>query len=185
MFTGTAGPGENKPGPNRLLGRFVMYVVFTLLAPVGVMIFGLWVYLFYFFRIKWWVPAASFGVLIVLGFVTGNLVLGDILSSYIAPWKDMFASQDNPLDWLFNNWVSLLAAQFWLGLLLGTAYAGVSIAYKWVRRPVWQERSIRPGPLLKSREKKTRKEISEDKDTPESGITLGALLIAVMTVRWR
>lgn len=172
IFAGTAGAHANRPGPDRLSTRVLLYVAGVLFIPVGMAVHGMWMYLFNYARMRWWVPLTVAVVLTFGGLVTGNIG-GGALSGYIDPWWDMLKHKDGELAWLSANWWRLLWAQAWIGMLVGSWYAGVSCAWKWYRRPSWQERDIRPGPWLKRRAKKTIEEIATGTGSPDSGITLG------------
>lgn len=171
IFAGTAGAHGDRPGPNTLVTRFLFYVFCVLFAPIAMVVYAIWMYLFNYARLRWWVPISAAAAVSVVGLLFG-WIDGHALSAYMSPWGDMFRAE-SVSGWLGKNWWRVLIAQSWLGFLVGSWYAGVACVWKWYRRPVWQERTIWPGPWLKLRAKRTVEKIQEGTDSPSSGLTLG------------
>lgn len=172
IFAGSVGPDGDKPGPNAAATRTTMYIIAVVLFPVAVLSHFVWQLLFYYARMKWWVPSVVFGVFFVGGFVTGNITTETALA-YIDPWRELVTGNR---DANVAGIGGLLLAQVWLGFLLGTGYSAVASAWKWQRRPAWQERHIVPGLFLRRRAKKTAERIASGTDSPMHGVTVGVAM---------
>ncbi len=176
FFSGTVGPMGDRPGPNSAIARIGMYLLGVILFPFALIFYAIWLALFTYARLPWWIPIASGGTLLVGGIVSGNVSLGAVEfygKGYVNFFESIFVHHNNFGVAFGQNIGQILVGQLWLGLLISTLLAGLVCAFKYARRPAWQEKFIKPGPVLKRREKKTAKEIARGIKSPTDGVTLG------------
>lgn len=176
FFSGGVGPQGDRPGPNGIVARIGMYLLFIILFPFAMLVYGVWLALFTYARLPWWIPISSGGVLLLGGLVTGNVSLGTVefyFKGYVQFFSDMVTHHRSFAYAFSDNIGQIIVGQLWFGILIATIVAGVVCAFKYVRRPAWKEIFIKPGPVLKRREKKTTLEIQAGLNSPVDGITLG------------
>lgn len=176
FFSGTTGPTGDRPGPDGIIARTLMYLAGAVVFPVGLVVYATWMLLFTYARLPWWISGVSSLGLLLVGAATGNIGLDAALfylSGYFAWVTETFAPNGDVFVAFANNFGQIVVGQLWLGFLIATLWAGVSSGWKWVRRPSWQERSLNPGPVLKGRVKKTEAAIAQGVASPVGGITIG------------
>lgn len=178
IFSGTTGPKGDRVGPDRIITRILTYVVLVLLFPLTFAVYGLWMALFMYARTPWWVPApvATFFWVVML-WVNGGIV--GAFSGHLNMWVGIVngvRSEEGLAGAVAGNWLDWLLGQFWFAGAIGSSIAAVFIAWKWMRRPRWEERDLKPGPILKNRYKKTAELIESGKDAPEDGVTVGVAI---------
>jgi hypothetical protein len=175
IFSGTTGPSGDRPGPDRIATRAAMYLVLIVVFPVAVIVYLTWVGLNQWARMPYKVP-----LLAGLAFFLGGLIFGgfsaDSVAFFLSGYVGWASSAGFPFDNLASYLPQILLGQLWPGLLIGTVLAGVGSAWKWARRPRYQEKFITPGPVLNARLRKTEKQIAEGSHSPTNGITLGVAL---------
>jgi len=169
IFSGTTGPQGDRPGPDRIFTRLLIYVVVVLILPIAALVYAAWMALFTYARMPWWVPTPAALSATVVGLVTGKLGVQGVQDFGEGVRNLITGFSEQPLISVLHY----LWGHAFLGFWGATCYAAVVCAWKWVRRPSWQERLINPGPILKKREKETEEQIAAGTDAPDGGITLG------------
>lgn len=172
IFSGNTGPEGNRPGPDTVAGRAVMYLVLAIFFPVAVVIYLVWLTLFTYARLPWWIPAPAAGGAGILALATRRISpngVKDIFDSITKFFTSVIHKQSSLPSSLFH----LVLSQFILSLFVGTAAAAGAIAWKWARAPRWQEKNLVPGPVLRKRLKENKFKIQAGQDSPVDGITLG------------
>lgn len=176
LFAGTVGPTGDRPGPDSVAGRAVLYLVMALLFPVALVFYLVWLTLFTYARLPWWIPGAAGAGLLAAGLLTGFVGGGAVkfyLTGYIQLFADIFNEHIDPLTALSSHLGQILLGQLWLGFILASLAAGTVTMWKYVRRPVHKELFIKPGPVLWRRWKRTAQDISRGVGSPVGGITVG------------
>lgn len=174
-FTGTTGPQDEKRRGNETLNRILMYAAFIVLFPLAIVSYLVWIALFNFARTPWWVPWPVAGVMLLITTRIENSFPGLVLG-HVESWGfllDALDTDDGVGPYLQANLVPWLFDQLWLSAIIGTIVAGLVIGWRWLRRPRWESRNIRPGFLLKKRFQKTSEEIASGRKSPEDGVTVG------------
>lgn len=175
IFSGTTGPQGDRPGPDRVISRVLFYLVMLLFFPVVVLTYVFWLTIFTYARTPWWVPAPAFGAFLFIHKLTG----GDLISSAesaLRAWAvalTKVSKSSGALDWFLGNYPHIVASQFAFLLQVGTLFALFALGWKWARRPKWEDRQFRPGPVLWKRRIDNAKKIAAGQDSPTTGITVG------------
>ena len=170
FFSGTTGPEGDRPGPDRIISRIGTYLLVVLLLPVAALVYGVWISLFTYSRMPWWVPAPFAGVLTLVGIGSGRLGPAGV-EAYVDAAKNVVESAGH--GGLVGAIFAFMWSQAFIAIWAATCYATVVCAWKWVRRPAWQEKQILVGPIVKRRERETISEIEAGTNSPDGGITLG------------
>lgn len=176
FFSGTTGPTGDRPGPDSVIGRILLYALALLVFPWAVIVYLIWLALFYYARLPWWVPGAS-GLTLLFGGLIFRGINADTIGFYFKGYLDFFNdffSQGKDIGVAFGeNFGQMIVGQLWLGLLAGTLFAGGATIWKYIRRDQWKEKNIVVGPVLKKRFAKTAEQIAKGVESPNNGITLG------------
>lgn len=178
LFSGTTAPArKERPGPDSFWTRMAVYLAAAILLPISALTAGTAWILFHFARMRWWAPApvAALGLLWMLA--TGGIA--DHISGHITSLANTFASiggEDSVGSGLAAAIPGYLWSQLPLGLFIGGTWATIALGWRWVRRPAWERREIRPGLLLKRRYKKTAAEIAAGVNPPSDGVTVGVAI---------
>jgi hypothetical protein len=176
IFSGTTGPKGDRPGPDRVFGRLLLYVVLVVFFPVTTLVFFGWLALFVYARMPWWVPAPVALAVWLLTFQVDGGGLAGAIASHANMWGDILGGLRSPegfFSWLGSHWLTVIAAQLWFAGLFGTSLAAGVAAWKWMRRPRWEERTVWPGPVLRARVRKTGEQIAAGQGSPTDGVTVG------------
>ena len=175
IFSGTTAPTrKERPGPDKWITRTAIYVGILLLLPVAAAVALVYLMLFQYARIPWWVPAPVTAVLFLLLSATGGV--GYHFTGHVTMLGNLVAgvtSEEGFGAWWAANWWDFFAGQFLFGVFFGSLWAMIFMAWKWFRRPHWEHRTLRPGPVLLRRAKKTVEEIAAGENPPRDGVTVG------------
>ena len=175
IFAGTTGPKGDRPGVDSVFGRITYYIVLGILFPLTTLTFLGWLALFVYARLPWWAPAPFAALFWILSFMFDGGPAGAV-SHHLSMWGSVLEGVRAPEGfgtWFMNNFWSILVAQIWFALVAGTTFAAISIAWKWMRRPRWEERDLWAGPWLQRRVKHTANQIASGTDSPTNGVTVG------------
>jgi len=178
VFAGTAGPNGNKPGPDKTLTRIGMYILLLILFPLALIMYLGWLALFMYARLPWWVPAPVAAFMLIVSTQLNNGITG-AFSSHANTWSEIWNAIQSSEDLgnsISSNWAGWAAGQLWFALLISACFASVVMGWKWLRRPKWETRQIKPGPVLKRRFKRTADLIASGKDSPSDGVTVGVAI---------
>jgi hypothetical protein len=170
IFAGTTGPSGDRPGPDTLASRIGMYAAAALLFPIFTVTYGIWMGLYQWGRLRYWIPIAASGPLLIISAIFGAISpqgIANTLGSYAGLFNGITGGGFG------EAYLSFILNQLLLGLFLGTFAAGSASIWKWWRRPKYKEMFLTPGPLLKDRVKKTTVDIARGLNSPDDGITLG------------
>lgn len=172
-FSGQSAP-EDQPGPSAGLTVGLALLAYS---PIAVLVAAISYVAFNYYRISHKIIAAIAAAYTVpyLGFVFmfGSPV--DMLAGYHAPFgRLILAIKDGGMSgFLSDNWWFWLTSQTPMSLAIGLSVGAVVTWWKWIRRPVWEDKEPRPGLIAKRRLKRVSQEIASDINGPDEGRTLG------------
>ena len=146
-------------------------------SPLAVLIFVGCYVAFNYYRVSYKViggAAALYGFL-YFGFVVVFGSLAEMIAGYHAPFGRLLAGLKG------GDLGALVADNFWfwvtsqlpLSVAIGLGLGAVVTTYKWLRRPVWEDKERIPGPIHRWRRKKVIAQIASDTNGPAEGRTLG------------
>lgn len=171
-FSGSTKPEGAKETFNDALGQAALIAALVIFFPILAIVYLVWTGLTNFARLPYWIPLAFSGGLLVLGLPFGAFSPGGV-AFFFSGYQAWLSSEGFPFGSFFESLPGILLGQAYFGTLLGSVAAGSVAAWRWIRRPKYQEVFIKPGPILKKRAKETAKEISQGTNSPASGVTLG------------
>ena len=73
IFSGTTGPQGDRPGPDRIITRLLIYALIVVFLPIAALVYGIWMALFTYGRMPWWLPTPTAIVLTLIGLLTGKV----------------------------------------------------------------------------------------------------------------
>ena len=171
-YVGTTKAEGHESKLNDTLSQSALILGLAIVFPVLAVIYLIWVSLVNFARIPYWVPLAVGGGSGLIGALFGAFS-GSGFSFFTSGYSAWLSSDGFPFGSIFEYLPGILLSQSFYGLVIGSLAAGLTSMWKWVRRPKYEEVFIKPGLILKSRAKKTEKEIAQGLNSPVGGVTLG------------
>jgi hypothetical protein len=171
-FSGTTREEGAKSKVDDALTQTGALAVLVILFPMLAISYLIWTAVIVWGRISYWIPIGVSAVIGVIGAIFGGFSsagFGFFTSGYRA-WLE---SEGFPFESFLPSLPGILWGQSFYGIVLGGIAAGAVAGWRWVRRPKYEEVNIKPGLILKSKAKKTAKEIAQGLNSPASGVTLG------------
>lgn len=178
LFSGTTAPTKKeRPGPDRLWGRLAIYAIVALTLPVAAITAAVSWLLFQYGRLRWWAVSPLIGLSLLVMLFTGGIAahvanhFGNVAAAFASITSDAGIG-----TWLSKHGLGLLWGQLALGLFVGATWATIAMGWRWVRRPAWERRTLRPGPVLKRRAANTTAQIAAAENPPTDGVTVGVAI---------
>lgn len=121
-------------------------------------------------RLRWQVLAVTGGALVMLW-----RIFGGSFSTYFTGHRELIAAvrARNVKETVSEEWLRWLLLEMPAAIAFGVLIGALYSAWRWARRPVWEEDDRRPYPWIAFQARKVRAAIAADEDGPTTGVTIG------------
>lgn len=174
-FGDQSAPDHGVRAVDSILTQAAIMAVAFALSPIAVLTLFFWYFLI-FTTVRWsWKFVAACTVAYSLLFVIVGGFHPGLLHTYMTPWREMLGhhSHESFAQLVEHRWLAWVGDQIGLSILLGSLAGTLLCAWRWIRRPVWEDWTRAASPVDMLRKSRTVKAIRGDKNGPNNGLTVG------------